>query len=239
MASTSVSPRPAGSASILGGGGGRGVILGAGTPGAGGAQGRPGTFTSGGALPHIAHHALEGLCAVPEGADATVPVTLIRGRLRLPLRPAGHNPDTARREVTSGPRPGPQPPPPRPQPRCRDPAPPVPGAPGSRSEGGESGKAGARARPQQEPPPLDTRTAAGHQGRWTPGAAAIAAPLWGGRRRPHAAALAQRRHRPRSSPRCPGGERGGRRSPAQGPRRLQSRPGAQALLPGGAPSCLP
>lgn len=46
-------------------------------------------FPGGGALPHIAHHALEGLGAVPEGADATVPVTLIRGRLRLPLRPGG------------------------------------------------------------------------------------------------------------------------------------------------------
>lgn len=43
----------------------------------------------GGALPHIAHHALEGLGAVPEGADAAVPVALIRGGLRLPLRPGG------------------------------------------------------------------------------------------------------------------------------------------------------
>lgn len=46
-------------------------------------------FPGGGALPHIAHHALEGLGAVPEGADAAVPVALIRGGLRLPLRPGG------------------------------------------------------------------------------------------------------------------------------------------------------
>lgn len=42
----------------------------------------------GGALPHVAHHALEGLGAVAEGADAAVPVALVRGGFRLPLRPA-------------------------------------------------------------------------------------------------------------------------------------------------------
>lgn len=39
------------------------------------------------ALSDIAHHALEGLGAVAEGADAAVPVALVRGRFRLPLRP--------------------------------------------------------------------------------------------------------------------------------------------------------
>lgn len=108
----------------------------------------------GGALPHIAHHALEGLGAVPEGADATVPVTLIRGRLRLPLRPAGHNPDTTRRGVTSRPRPGPAaapaPPPapgPRPPPRQR------PARPPRAQRGRGVRKARARAR-SQPPPPL-------------------------------------------------------------------------------------
>lgn len=70
------------------------------TPG-GGAGGRPkappapaspsaaaGDPPCGGALPHVAHHALEGLGAVAEGADAAVPVALVRGGFRLPLRPA-------------------------------------------------------------------------------------------------------------------------------------------------------
>lgn len=56
---------------------------------------RPGRWVSapppyspgGGALPHIAHHALEGLGAVPEGAHAAVPIALVGGRFRLPLRP--------------------------------------------------------------------------------------------------------------------------------------------------------
>lgn len=46
-------------------------------------------FPGGGALAHVAHHALEGLGAVPEGAHAAVPVALVRRRLRLPLRPGG------------------------------------------------------------------------------------------------------------------------------------------------------
>lgn len=60
----------------------------------GAAGGRPktpplaGDPPCGGALPHVAHHALEGLGAVAEGADAAVPVTLVRGGFRLPLRPA-------------------------------------------------------------------------------------------------------------------------------------------------------
>lgn len=58
----------------------------------------------GGALPHVAHQALEGLGAVAEGADAAVPVPLVRGGFRLPLRPAEtharqgqHRPRRARR----------------------------------------------------------------------------------------------------------------------------------------------
>lgn len=91
------------------------------TPAAG-ARDSPG----GGALPHIAHHALEGLGAVPEGADAAVPVAVIRGGLRLPLRPAGHNRTRRRSAGVSGrPRPAPVPRPARP---ATPAPPPSPGA---------------------------------------------------------------------------------------------------------------
>lgn len=197
---------------------------------------------SGGALPHIAHHAFEGLCAVPEGADATVPVTLIRGRLRLPLRPAGHNPDTARRGVTSGPRPGPAAapaPPPAPVPRPPPRRSPARQAPARRGRGVR--KAGARARPQQEPPPLDTR------GRcWTPRAAGHPEPPPS---RLHCGAAGAGPSRgsartaaapPPFSPRCPGGERGGRPKPgARAPPPAQSRPGGPGAVTWWGSSCLP
>lgn len=47
----------------------------------------PAHSPSGGALSHIAHHALEGLGAVPEGAHTAVPIALVGGGFRLPLRP--------------------------------------------------------------------------------------------------------------------------------------------------------
>ena len=159
----------------------------------------------GGALPHIAHHALEGLGAVPEGADATVPITLIRGRLRLPLRPAGHNPDTTRRGVTSGPRPGPAAAPPRPPPQSRDPSPAGPQRARLRLEGGgESGRRGRERGRSSSSSSSSSSRRRRHCRSDTPSCRS-------GRRHrdsivgrpapaPHAAALAQRRHRPRFRP---------------------------------------
>lgn len=43
------------------------------------------------ALPDVTHEALERLSAVPERADATVPVAVVGGRLSLPLRPSHKN----------------------------------------------------------------------------------------------------------------------------------------------------
>lgn len=186
----------------------------------------------GGALPHIAHHALEGLGAVPEGADATVPVTLIRGRLRLPLRPAGHNPDTTRRGVTSRPRPAPGPcgrPRPAPRPNSATPAPRAPGAPrsGSEWEGSQERGGRGRGRNRRRSDTRGCRSGRRHRG------SIVGRPAPA----PHAAALAQqrRRRRPRSGPAARAASETAARSSARGPRRLHSPgPGARALLPGRA-----